>query len=223
MALNNTLDRPFVRDPEQMRDVIEQLSESGYDLAKLDELKATVDQRKDLADRLHTIDPSLNGNVDHLIEDLALMRQEVAAKKEWSVWEYIKSVPGRVWGVIKRHPKTTILVTTVALAAAAYFSGYGAIAINYIREWIMEKFGFLGVEQATEAARQAAEKLGGAVETAKDTLGTAAETMKDALPGVPSVPDIPVPTPSVPVPPSGPVTPGTVEELDQLFRNLGGT
>ncbi len=215
--VNATLERPFVRTPEQMGVVLKRLEKTGYELRRLDTLMDAADEKHDLVTRLKTIDPTLNGNADALIQDLALYRQEAGAKKRWSAWEFIKSIPGKLWGVVKRHPKTSILIATAALAAAAYYTGFGGMAVNYVKKWLISKFPSLALGQAAETAGAATAKVGELAAGAASKGEVAAGALKTAAEGVAntiSVPPAPVVVPSLPN-----TLPGAAEAAD-ILRSL---
>lgn len=212
-------DRPFVRSPKQLRDIVEQLDARGYELEKLDELKRTVEEKEQLATHLRDIDPSINGNVDHLVEDLALYRQEAEAKKSWSVWEFVKSVPGRLWNTVKKHPRITAAVVAAGLIAAAYYSGLGAIAVDRIRDWVMTKFGGGALAGAAEAAKGAAEGAAETVTGAVESAAEAAEGVIESMPKPPFITPEPVPIPSLPT--GVPSAEEALKILEELEKTSG--
>ena len=190
MIREATIDRPFVRDAEQMQGILEQLEKRGYSLDRLDTLTQAADQKEELVTHLRDIDPSLNGNVDHLIEDLNLYKQEAASKKKWSLWGYVKEIPGRVWKTVKKHPKKTIALVVVAgLIAAGFYTGAIPYAITQAKAW-------LAAQGVWGAAEKAGEAASAGVEAAKDAAGRAIENLPKPPPA-PTVPPMPTQVPGL--------------------------
>lgn len=214
----DVIERPFVRRPEEMQRYIDKLKEDGYELDRLDELVKVTDEKEGLIKSLKAYDPSLNGDTDNLLEDLALYRQEALAKKKWTLWEYVKSVPERVWGTIKAHPYlATGIVVTLGGIAAMYYTGAGSVVIGRLRDWLTSYMAANSLSGAAEAAKDVA---GQAAETVRDAGAAAKEGISGALEGI-SIPSAPVSAPTLP---SGsiplPTTAPSLEEADMILRGL---
>lgn len=182
IAFGSDVERPLVRGPEQMRAYLDRLNAEGYEMERLDEMLSVTAERQELAQRLKEYDPTLNGDVDHLVEDLALYRQELETKKTWSTWEYVKSIPGRVWETIKAHPYITGAVVTGLAAAGAYYYYPGAAAaiVGRLRDWItpyvLGNGAAAALETAGEAASAVQEAVPAAAATAEEAIGGALES-----------------------------------------------
>ncbi len=199
MANNELKERPLVRTPDQLKDLLNKLDESGYKLEQLDELEASAAKREELIRQLKTIDPEINGDAEQLVEDLGLYRQEVEAKKKWSLWEYTKSVPRRIWGTMKRHPYITAAVIIALGAAAAYYTGVGPVVVSKLKGWLMSTaFG----QKMAEFGGKASGVVGDMMGKGKDIAANIPGNVPDVVPSVPNVPTpVPVPAPgSLPIP-----------------------
>ncbi len=197
IAVSSDVERPFVRSPEQMRGYIERLRTDGYEMERLEEMLAVNEEKAALAERLKEYDPTLNGDVNHLVEDLALYRQELETKKEWNVWEYVKSIPGRVWETVKAHPyiSTAAVVGLAAAGAYYYYPAVGAAIVGRLRDWIAPYVLGSGASSAMEAAGEAAsvaqEAIPQAAATAEEAIGGALESASPMM----DVPEaLPLPT-----------------------------
>lgn len=208
MATSNVSERPLSRTPDQLKKLLTKLDESGYKLDQLDELKKSAEKRADLIRQLKSMDPTLNGDAEQVVEDLGLYRQEVEAKKKWGVWEYVKSVPRRIWGTMKRHPYITAAIVIALGAAAAYYTGVGPIVISKLKTWLMSTaFGQKMAEMGGKVSAAAGEALGKGKELAGDAMGKGKE-LADKLPGFGS--DAAPVAPSEPTAPVSPVAPESV-------------
>ena len=116
----DTMPQPaFTRSPAQLGEILEKMEREGYNLKNLDKLDQRAIARMQVKGDtigeeirlLKKIDPKINGNASQLLEDLTLYRQENMAKRRFSAWEYVKSVPRRIWGTIKAHPKVSIAIS----------------------------------------------------------------------------------------------------------------
>ncbi len=211
--IKSVFERPFVRAPDKMQGYLDRLNERGYQLERLDELVQVTDEKEKLVRSLKEYDPTLNGDVDNLIEDLALYRQEAEAKKRWTLWDYVTYVPRRVWGAIEAHPYiATGVVLTLAGVAAMYYTGAGTVVVGRLRDWLTSYMTGNAVSKATEAAGevagQAADMATGAAETAKEGIGNALEGM--------NIPEMPAPPPAAPVPTEIP----SLQEADMILKGL---
>lgn len=166
----NAIEQPLIRSPEELKGYLERLETDGYAMEKLDQFKKTTEAKQELVQRLHAMNPELNGEVDQLIEDLALYKQEAEAKKEWSVWTYVKSIPGRVWGTIKRHPYLSAGILAALLAGGAAWLYWNKIA------FLLGELGIGGAAAAEGAAAEAATTAeGAAIEAAEAAEAAATE------------------------------------------------
>jgi hypothetical protein len=201
-----------------MDDLVEKLEKRGYAVDRLFEFANSAKAREDLAKHLRDIVPDINGNVDNLIEDLGLYLQETVGKTTWSAWEYIKSIPRRIWNTIKKHPRTAALVGSAALLGVAYFSGVTpAVAVGYARSWLGKYLVNTGLGEALGLGAEAVEAVGAAAESGAAALEGAEAAMGEMIEATP-MGDLPLPTP--PAAP-GPINlPSTMEEASEVFRAL---
>lgn len=199
----NTMPQPaFTRSAAQLGEILKKMEREGYNLKNLDKLDqrsiARMQVKGDTVAEeirlLKKIDPKINGNATQLLEDLTLYRQENAAKRRFSAWEYVKSVPGRIWGTIKAHPKISIAIGIAALLAIAYFTGVGGMVVDRVRDYATKKLGAAGIAQATEAAAKAG---AGAAETVTEAAKGAAEALKTTVPPPPAPTPLPTTAPSL--------------------------
>lgn len=199
----DTMPQPgFLRSPKELGDILSKMEHEGYNLNNLDRLDQrafeklrvkgeTADEEINL---LKKIDPSINGNAVDLLEDLTLYRQENTAKRRWNVWEFAKSMPSRIWGTIKAHPKISMAVSIAALLALAYFTGVNGIVIDRVRDYAAKKFGSDALAAATETAGKAA---AGAAGSASEAVKGAAEALKTSIPPPPVPSSLPTDIPSM--------------------------
>ncbi len=216
--IKSVFERPFVRAPEKMQGYLDRLNERGYQLERLDELVQVTDEKEKLVRSLKEYDPTLNGDVDNLIEDLALYRQEAEAKKRWTLWDYVTYVPRRVWGAIEAHPYiATGVVLTLAGIAAMYYTGAGTVVVGRLRDWLTSFMTGNAIANAKDAAGEvigeAKDMAAGAAETAKEGIGKALEGMH--VPEMP-VPASTIPPGSIPLPKTAP----SLEEADMILKGL---
>jgi len=218
----SSFERPLSRTPEQLKQILEKLDEAGYKMDQLDELQKSAAMRADLITKLKLMDSSLNGDAKKRAEDLTLYRQEVQAKKKWGIWEYVKSVPRRIWGTMKRHPYITTAVVIALGAAAAYYTGVGPIVVSKLKTWLMSTaFGQKMAEMGGKVSAAAGEAMGKGKELAGDAMGKGKE-LADKLPGFGSdaTPGVPPAGPEVSVPPpvAPQVLPDPAKAVDILNR-----
>lgn len=193
-----------------MQLVLDRLESDGYKMDRLNAKDRTASEEQDLVERLHRMDPSLNGNAEHLAEDLALYKQEIGSKKKWNLWGKVKEIPGKTWNFIKTHKKTSIVVGIGLLIAAAYFSGVGGIVLDRVRAWMLAN----GYDNLVERAGQMANKAKDAVKGAKDALGEAFKKAPIPEPG----PVTPSPVPPVTPPAPSPNLPDFLDGVDKVTR-----
>lgn len=228
MATNAPMEKPLARTPEQLKKFLKQLEESGYKMDQLDELAKSAEKRADLIKKLKALDPKMNGEAEQVVEDLALYRQEVMAKKKWGAWEYVKSVPRRIWGTMKRHPYITAAVVIALGAAAAYYTGVGPVVVSKLKNWLLSTaFGQKMAELGGKAVQMGGEVLEKGKDLAGDALGKGKDLLADKLPGIgDAAPAVPPVVPNVPVPPVPPVAPGaaplpsTIPSLEEASKLL---
>ncbi len=213
---NESADRPLIRTPEQMRVIVERLRTDGYEMDRVNSMLDTAEEKQKLVEQLQVYDPELNGEAHLLAEDIGLYKQELETKKEWNTWEFVKSIPGRVWGTMKAHPYITT-ATVVGLAAAGLYFYYPgadvavATGIGRLRDWIGSYMVGNSVAQATEAASE----IGGqAVEATQEAAGAAAQTAEEALGG--ALENVPLEAP-----PAAPL-PTDIPSLDEAGEILKG-
>ncbi len=222
------MEKPLARTPEQLKKFLKQLEESGYKMDQLDELAKSAEKRADLIKKLKALDPKMNGEAEQVVEDLALYRQEVMAKKKWGAWEYVKSVPRRIWGTMKRHPYITAAVVIALGAAAAYYTGVGPVVVSKLKNWLLSTaFGQKMAELGGKAVQMGGEVLEKGKDLAGDALGKGKDLLADKLPGIgDAAPAVPPVVPNVPVPPVPPVAPGaaplpsTIPSLEEASKLL---
>ena len=199
----DTMPQPaFTRSPAQLGEILEKMDREGYNLKNLDKLDQRAIARMQVKGDtigeeirlLKKIDPKINGNASQLLEDLTLYRQENMAKRRFSAWEYVKSVPRRIWGTIKAHPKVSIAIGIAALLALAYFTGVGGIVVDRVRDYATKKLGAAGIAQATDAAAKAGAEAAG---TATEAVKGATEALRTVVPPPPAPSPLPTAIPSL--------------------------
>src|SRR3989344_1563307 len=215
----DTMPQPgFLRSPKELGDILSKMEHEGYNLNNLDRLDQRAFEKLRIKGEtaaeeinlLKKIDPSINGNVVDLLEDLTLYRQENAAKRRWNAWEFVKSVPRRIWGTIKAHPKVSIAIGIAALLALAYFTGVGGIVVDRIRDYATKKLGAAGIAQAPEAAAKVGAEAAG---TATEALEGAKSAMGKLIEATP-MKDLPIPT--TPPAPGSIELPSSLEEANAV-------
>lgn len=232
MAINTPTQRPLTRTPEQLKAYMKQLEESGFKMELLDQYAESAQKRSELLQQLQKIDPTLKVDVaqmedtDRLVEELALYRQEVAAKKKWSLWEYVKSVPRRIWGTMKRHPYITAAVVIGLGTAAAYYTGVGPAVVGKLKAWLLSTAaGQKIAEWGGKASAAASEMVGkgkglvdGAIKDGKDLIAQL-PGVPDATPQAPATPPA-APAPAAPTPAPAPILPDP-NLADDILRRKG--
>ena len=192
----------FTRSPRVLGEILKKMVKEGYNLKNLDKLDRRAIERLNVKGDtaaeeiklLKKIDPSINGDARSLLEDLTLHHQETNAKKRFRSWEYVKSMPRRVLGTIKAHPKISIAIGIAALLAIAYFTGVGGMVVDRVRDYAMKKMGAAGIAQATEAAAKAG---AGAAESATEAAKGAVEALNTTVPPPPVPSPLPTTVPSL--------------------------
>jgi len=231
MAINTPTQRPLTRTPEQLKAYMKQLEESGFKMELLDQYAESAQKRSELLQQLQKIDPTLKVDVaqmedtDRLVEELALYRQEVAAKKKWSLWEYVKSVPRRIWGTMKRHPYITAAVVIGLGTAAAYYTGVGPVVVGKLKAWLMSTaFGQKMAGLGGKAMGAAEGAVGKGKELAEGAIGKGKDLIAQ-LPGVPdATPQAPVATPPAgpaPTPTPAPSVIPNLKDADAMIDGIG--
>ncbi|MDB4978220.1 MAG: hypothetical protein JWM56_406 [Candidatus Peribacteria bacterium] len=200
MADTATMKSPetgFVTSPKELKGMMEELEADGYVDEKFDAMLQSANGRDDLIKRFRAKNPELNGNAERAVEELGLFRQETMAKKEWNTWEYVKSIPGRVWDTMKAHPYISTAVILGVVGAAAYYSGVGPAAINYVRTWAAKQFGLNALGSASEAASGAVAKASEVGAAAKGAVGDAIGNLPNTVAPITPLPPIPTTVPSI--------------------------
>ncbi len=191
----------FQRSPAELQDLLHRMEDEGYELDNLDRfdqraleaLRVRDDAAEEEIHLLKRLDPSINGNVVDLLEDLTLYRQENMAKQGWGMWEFFTSIPGRIWGTIKAHPKTSVAIGATALIALGLYTEAGTTILSYVKAWIAK---YLAANQVAALASGA----GNAAEAAAEAAKGAVEAVGGALENIPPPPmpaDMPTTIPGV--------------------------
>lgn len=220
IAIADSAERPLIRTPEELRVIVERLRSDGYEMDRVNRMLETADEKQKLVEQLQSYDPELNGEANLLAEDIGLYKQELETKKTWNTWEFVKSIPGRVWGTIKAHPYATAAVAIGLGLAGAYYYYPGAaegtaMVVGRVRDWLGSYF--MGAK-AAEVAGVVTEKAGEAVGAAQEAVGTATEgateVIGDVLEAAPldTPPAIPLPDPSIP----------SLEEAGKILEGIDG-
>lgn len=210
------IEQGITRTAGQLQRILNQMEEEGYDLRKLDRLDqqslAKLSVGGNVAGEeialLKKIDPEINGNVDRLLSDLLLYRQETETKKKWTAWEMVKSIPGKIWGTVKRHPYLSTAVILGLLVAAAYSTGLGGIAVGRVKDWIASALAKAGIGEAAKTVAGAAE---GATKAAESVIKSIPQP-----PVPPALPATPLPAP----PPLPRNLPGSIDDALKILEGL---
>lgn len=97
----------------------------GMEMEKILERQRTEEGKRELLERMKSVDPALNGNVEHALQHVN-RNIEVLQKKEGFLTKMVK-LPGRAVSAvgrgIKKHPILSASVGIAALLALLYFTG----------------------------------------------------------------------------------------------------
>lgn len=180
------VERPLTLAPIELLRLHRGLQEKFND-DYLDEADHTIDARSALlssiTEELRTKRPDLVNKAEGVLMDLKSVDRQIEMKKTWNTWDYIKSVPGRIWGTIKAHPYISTAVVLAAGGAALYASGYGVPLYNGFKDMVVRWF--LGAKAAA-LGESAAEAAGAVGDKAAELGGKGIEAMKDILPTMPA-------------------------------------
>lgn len=164
------MERMPALSPEQMDGLLEKFDERGISSERLQTLIDSVDDREHIMDILKTEHPELaNGNVDSIVRDLEMYKQEAALNKTWlqKTGEVLAAPFKRAGGFLWRHKgKIAAAVVLGLLTYAAYQYGIFGYLGGKLGQWGSE-WGL------TSAAPEAATAVEAAAETAS-TAGTVA-------------------------------------------------
>ncbi len=186
-----TIERPLTLPPKELLTLHRSLQERLND-DYLQEAENAVNGRANLMpsieDMLRQRRPDLVGQAEGVYLDLKSVGRQMEIKKKWNTWEYVKSVPGRMWKTAKKHPWITAAIILGLGGVALYASGYGAPLYSQFKNTVMNWFMGDKLALAKDAAGAVAEKAG----ELGDKAVEGAKALKDAFPGGGSVPDVPV-------------------------------
>lgn len=198
------IERPLTMPaPELLR--LHQDMQQRYNTDYLNQAETAVGDRAQLVStleqELQTRQPDLVTRSNDVLMDLKTVGRQIEVKKQWNTWDYVKSVPGRVWGTIKAHPYLTATAVLALGAAALYGSGYGAVLVNqfknYVASWMVGDAAAAAAEKATEIGAAVGDKAAAGIEAAKDLIPN-----------------------GLPVPPAAPVEP-IIPDLSDVIGKIG--
>lgn len=194
-----TIEKPLTLPPKELLTLHRSLQEQLND-DYLNEAEAAVNGRANLMpsikEMLRTRRPDMVNQAEGVYLDLKSVARQVDIKKKWNTWEYVKSVPGRIWKTIKKHPWATAAVVVGVGGLALYASGYGAPLFSQFKNAVIQWFMGDKVAAAAETAREAAGAIGEKAGELGDKAAEGVKALKDAFPGgaggspVPAVPEM---------------------------------
>ncbi len=135
MSETVTLDRPSLRYPapdgRRLESLSEGLRDDGYDRSRLATGIRTAKDEQELIRAIQRRDPTVNGNVKSLAEDLPTYSRQAARKEtlykrneaDTKPATKTRGVMGRAWDFVKKHKVAAVVGVTALLGFLAYHYG----------------------------------------------------------------------------------------------------
>jgi|GEM_PF-6904400 len=125
---------PVFRNKGDLESYVEQQAGAGV-VDRIRAAKNTTEAKAILNEAFRSAHPEMNGDAEKMAERLSLNRNELEKKEGWFKWLLMAPIRGAKWVFKKTFVEHPIL-TTIAIGALLWYTGWGAAIIAPIQAWI---------------------------------------------------------------------------------------